>query len=631
MFMLLEYCAKGSLHGLLTERATHRLEEPEAAGYFAQIVAGVGWMHRSSCVHRDLKLENMLLTEDNVIKVCDFGWSAEVEIEKMLKTVCGTTAYWSPEIWESEQQDEAVDLWALGCLLYELIAGHAPFHAEDQTKLGRKVLAVDFACPPWFSNEARHAVHCMIQREPRCRWRCEELSGHPWICAHRFSGGTAALPAEPLAATVQQPSRSTISSPPQSRCGGGAIASPAPGARSVPTALASPLPPTRASSSPRDWCLGCDSNRCGERTNEREAADCNNDPGTHNASRDRGAVVEVGVLSASRSQTAPAAATTDVVRVDAMTEAKPALLLPAPMLVNNGGCREMLAASPDQARVNESSFGGFVTRWLSGPPPEVHNDAVQPASGYDSVLLPSRSPTRRACGAQGAGLSPKFGVGLPAAAPLDSSPVACAAGTPMALTVRAPPAVTQTVSPLRGSRVHALGQTQLGVGQAPSRSMQVPIGTSPVLLPAPALPLAAPLPRSPAMQPAVSPVARLASTPVAAATPPRQLPMAPQVAHFGNNGYARHQPPMSRPRSGSLRLGMPSSAGCLLGPPPGPGQLLIGAPGTPTAGAFPGLGLTHLTPTVGNTALHVPSTAAAVVSPRVAACAGLHYSRIVDW
>merc|ERR1740121_2500793 len=129
--MLLEYCGKGSLSTLVRAAPGGRLSEAEAAGYFAQIACGVEFMHRNHCVHRDLKLENMLLNHAGEVKICDFGWSAEVKVEGMLKTVCGTTAFWAPEIWESAAQDESVDQWGLGCVLYEMLAGQPPFTGEQ--------------------------------------------------------------------------------------------------------------------------------------------------------------------------------------------------------------------------------------------------------------------------------------------------------------------------------------------------------------------------------------------------------------------------------------------------------------------------------------------------------------------
>jgi len=215
-YMLLEYCERGALRSIVQEAPGGRLGEQEAAFYFEQIAQGVEWMHRHSWIHRDLKLENMLVTAGGELKICDFGWSAEVEFEQLLKTTCGTTAYWAPEMWECAPQDEAVDQWALGCLLYEMLAGHPPFFAPDQEELRKKVLAVQFAYPPWFSNEACHAIAYLLQRDPRHRIRCKEVLSHAWLrkystrpkALQEMSGKPAATtvrPPTPLEAPVQSP------------------------------------------------------------------------------------------------------------------------------------------------------------------------------------------------------------------------------------------------------------------------------------------------------------------------------------------------------------------------------------------------------------------------------------------
>merc|ERR1719454_2499613 len=119
--MLLDYCAGGSLRTLCSRMPGCRIAETQAAWYFAQILQGVDWMHQHSCVHRDLKPENMLLTEGEEVRICDFGWSAEVQMEQALRTTCGTPHCWPPELFEGEAQDLGVDLWALGALAYEML------------------------------------------------------------------------------------------------------------------------------------------------------------------------------------------------------------------------------------------------------------------------------------------------------------------------------------------------------------------------------------------------------------------------------------------------------------------------------------------------------------------------------
>lgn len=183
VYMVLEHCAGGSLRSLCAQCPNHRLPEARAARYFAQILKGVQFLHQHRCVHRDLKPENMLLSmPDDEVRICDFGWSAEVQAEQALKTTCGTPSYWAPEIFEGSPQDEAVDLWALGALVYELLIGHAPFWGSIE-EMRKKVLAADVRYPKdVLSQEAVEVFFCLLHREPRQRWPAGRLLlEHPWV------------------------------------------------------------------------------------------------------------------------------------------------------------------------------------------------------------------------------------------------------------------------------------------------------------------------------------------------------------------------------------------------------------------------------------------------------------------
>jgi len=192
VYMVLEHCAGGSLRSLCAQQPGYRLSEARAARYFAQILQGVDFMHQRLCVHRDLKPENMLLAGDDEVRICDFGWSAEVQIEQALRTTCGTPHYWPPELFEGNAQDVAVDLWALGTLIYELLVGHAPFWGNME-ELRRKVLAVDLRYPPGvLSHEAINLFYCLLQRDPRNRISASQLlAEHPWVRAALITSSAA--------------------------------------------------------------------------------------------------------------------------------------------------------------------------------------------------------------------------------------------------------------------------------------------------------------------------------------------------------------------------------------------------------------------------------------------------------
>jgi len=189
VYMLLEHCPGGSLWELCSQLPSRRLSEGQAAVYFSQILTGVDHMHRHGCIHRDLKTENMLLTHNNEeIRICDFGWSAEAQDERALRTTCGTPKFWAPEIFKNDLQTAAVDLWALGTLIYELLVGHAPFWGSNE-ELRRKVLAVDFRYPPGLlSPGAVDLLHCLMVREPDRRVSAAQLlAEHIWLVNKRRS------------------------------------------------------------------------------------------------------------------------------------------------------------------------------------------------------------------------------------------------------------------------------------------------------------------------------------------------------------------------------------------------------------------------------------------------------------
>ena len=86
----------------------------------------VKYLHDNNLIHRDIKPENILLDENLVPKLSDFGWSAIIKNEKR-HTFCGTFEYMAPEMFENEEYTYSVDIWSLGILLYELYHGKSPY------------------------------------------------------------------------------------------------------------------------------------------------------------------------------------------------------------------------------------------------------------------------------------------------------------------------------------------------------------------------------------------------------------------------------------------------------------------------------------------------------------------------
>ena len=107
--------------------------EPQAAYLVKQVLSGVAYLHSKGIVHRDLKLENLLLHGElpkAVVKIADFGLSKVFSSNATLSTVCGSPLYMAPELLMLDQKSAyspAVDIWSVGVILFILLAGYSPF------------------------------------------------------------------------------------------------------------------------------------------------------------------------------------------------------------------------------------------------------------------------------------------------------------------------------------------------------------------------------------------------------------------------------------------------------------------------------------------------------------------------
>ncbi|KAG5365777.1 putative serine/threonine-protein kinase [Yarrowia sp. B02] len=143
VWMVLEYCPGDELYTYLVENG--RLGVDETRKIFAQLVGAVTYVHNTkNCVHRDLKLENILLDKHHNVKLCDFGFTRGYESRVMLETICGTSAYMAPEMLRGKKYSgEAVDVWSLGVILYALVCGEMPFDEEEEEDTKNRIMNVE--------------------------------------------------------------------------------------------------------------------------------------------------------------------------------------------------------------------------------------------------------------------------------------------------------------------------------------------------------------------------------------------------------------------------------------------------------------------------------------------------------
>ena len=128
--LVLEYAKYGTLFDLVVKQKG--LPENLAFRFFIQIVNAIRFLHENNIIHRDIKPENILLFDNYVVKLCDFGWSIKCESTLPGGSFSGTPEYMSPELINNEDYGKEIDLWMLGILLYELLHGFSPFRPKTQ-------------------------------------------------------------------------------------------------------------------------------------------------------------------------------------------------------------------------------------------------------------------------------------------------------------------------------------------------------------------------------------------------------------------------------------------------------------------------------------------------------------------
>lgn len=153
----MEYSNNGDLLKYLKQNG--RIPEEKARFYMKNICLGLAHIHARSVLHRDIKLDNVLLDTDGGVKLCDFGVSKILKKGQVVKEQCGTPAYIAPEIIsESGYSGFSVDIWSLGVLLYAMLIGTVPFKATNMKDLHALINKGEFGFPHKVSEEAEDLI-----------------------------------------------------------------------------------------------------------------------------------------------------------------------------------------------------------------------------------------------------------------------------------------------------------------------------------------------------------------------------------------------------------------------------------------------------------------------------------------
>ncbi|CAK45372.1 hypothetical protein CBS63078_5507 [Aspergillus niger] len=179
-YMLFELVNGGQMLDYIISHG--KLKEKQARKFARQIASALDYCHRNSIVHRDLKIENILISKTGDIKIIDFGLSNLFSPRSLLKTFCGSLYFAAPELLQARQYTgPEVDVWSFGIVLYVLVCGKVPFDDQSMPKLHAKIKQGVFEYPPGLTTECRHIISRMLVTDPKQRASLAEIMNHPWM------------------------------------------------------------------------------------------------------------------------------------------------------------------------------------------------------------------------------------------------------------------------------------------------------------------------------------------------------------------------------------------------------------------------------------------------------------------
>ena len=183
--ILMEYIPSGSLNSLIAKY--RELNEAVIRNYTKQLLRGLEYLHGLGIVHRDLKSANILVSEDGVLKLSDFGCSRKFDTENSWSQSFKGSPYWmAPEVVLRERHSCAADIWSVGCLVIEMATGKPPWsNYSNQAKTILKMIAEPGRIPdlPKVSRELRDFIVKCLQRDPIYRPSAKDMLKHAFLAA----------------------------------------------------------------------------------------------------------------------------------------------------------------------------------------------------------------------------------------------------------------------------------------------------------------------------------------------------------------------------------------------------------------------------------------------------------------
>jgi len=183
--IIMEYVSGGSLRSVLDKYG--RLEEGVVAKYLKQALEGVAYLHQNSIMHRDIKCANILVDQNGIIKLTDFGASKHISQSADFtesKSLTGSPYWMAPEVVRRSGHGFSSDIWSIGCVTIEMITGSPPWADKSRQAIAILRLLSETTVPPAFplaSPKCQSFLDLCLRLDPSRRATALELLRHPFI------------------------------------------------------------------------------------------------------------------------------------------------------------------------------------------------------------------------------------------------------------------------------------------------------------------------------------------------------------------------------------------------------------------------------------------------------------------
>ena len=182
-YFIMEYIPGGNIYSLVPKNNIRQITTQQIASIMKDVISAVYFLHHMhpKIVHRDIKPENVLLDQGMVAKLTDFGWSNYMQGDMKRTTVCGTPVYLAPEIINNQGHDEHVDIWCIGVLLFELMAGYSPWQGSDVQTVKYNISRLKIQWPRDMDRDAADLISRILKYNPEERIPLSQMLLHPFF------------------------------------------------------------------------------------------------------------------------------------------------------------------------------------------------------------------------------------------------------------------------------------------------------------------------------------------------------------------------------------------------------------------------------------------------------------------